>query len=181
MSDELSVLNEVASKLNGADIPYMISGSVAMNFYAQPRMTRDIDVVVVLKPADINTFVALFESDYYVDRDTVQKEVQRKGMFNLIHNELIVKVDFIMRKEGEYDDVAFSRRRKINIDDMHVWIISPEDLILSKCLWSKESMSEMQIRDVRNLIEVRENLDSEYMTSWVDRLGLKEVYERVQA
>ena len=181
MSDELSVLNEVASKLNGAGIPYMISGSVAMNFYAQPRMTRDIDIVVVLKPEDVDIFVSLFESDYYVDRDTIQKEVKRKGMFNLIHNKLIVKVDFIMKKEGEYDEVAFSRRRRIEVDSMSIWIISPEDLILSKCIWSRESKSEMQIDDVRNVLEAQPDLDSAYMTSWVNRLGVKKVFDGARA
>jgi hypothetical protein len=28
----------------------MLTGSMAMNYYAQPRMTRDIDVVVALHP-----------------------------------------------------------------------------------------------------------------------------------
>jgi hypothetical protein len=46
MSEELEVLKIVAECLNTAAIPYMITGSMAMNFYAIPRMTRDIDIVV---------------------------------------------------------------------------------------------------------------------------------------
>jgi hypothetical protein len=50
MSDGLVVLKLVATPLNGAGIPYMLSGSMAMNYYAQPRMTRDLDLVVELSP-----------------------------------------------------------------------------------------------------------------------------------
>jgi hypothetical protein len=34
----------VTEKLEEAGIPYMITGSMAANFYAIPRMTRDIDL-----------------------------------------------------------------------------------------------------------------------------------------
>ncbi len=43
MSQELEVLKIVTKRLKNANIPYMITGSVAANFYAVPRMTRDID------------------------------------------------------------------------------------------------------------------------------------------
>ena len=46
MSDELDVLKSVAARLGEAGIPYMVTGSMAANFYAVPRMTRDIDLVV---------------------------------------------------------------------------------------------------------------------------------------
>jgi hypothetical protein len=44
-------------------IPYMLTGSMAMSYYAQPRMTRDIDIVVALAASDIDTVVRLFEPD----------------------------------------------------------------------------------------------------------------------
>ena len=46
MSEELEVLRIVAERLGQAGIAYMVTGSVAMNHYAVPRMTRDIDLVV---------------------------------------------------------------------------------------------------------------------------------------
>jgi hypothetical protein len=46
MSEELEVLKIVTQRLREAGINYMISGSIASNYYTIPRMTRDIDVVV---------------------------------------------------------------------------------------------------------------------------------------
>jgi len=96
MSEELEVLNIVSWRLNEAEIPYMISGSIAANYYTVPRMTRDIDIVIELKQEDIDKFVALFEKDFYLNRETVTNEVSRQGMFNLIHNRYVVKIDFII-------------------------------------------------------------------------------------
>jgi hypothetical protein len=52
VSEQLDVLKLVAERLQRADIAYMISGSSALNYYAQPRLTRDIDIVVALKLED---------------------------------------------------------------------------------------------------------------------------------
>jgi hypothetical protein len=41
MSDELQVL-KLATRLDAAGIAYMVTGSMAMNDYVQPRMTRDV-------------------------------------------------------------------------------------------------------------------------------------------
>ena len=48
MIEQFKVLKDVVSRLESAGIPYMITGSLALNHYAQPRMTRDIDLVVDL-------------------------------------------------------------------------------------------------------------------------------------
>ena len=52
LSEELDVLKTVTRRLGDAGIPYMVTGSIAMNFYAVPRMTRDIDIVVELEISD---------------------------------------------------------------------------------------------------------------------------------
>jgi hypothetical protein len=39
----LQLLEKICQILESLGIPYMLSGSVAMNFYTDPRTTRDID------------------------------------------------------------------------------------------------------------------------------------------
>ena len=48
---ELLALRDVCARLDSAGIAYMLTGSLAMSFYARPRMTRDIDLVVALEAA----------------------------------------------------------------------------------------------------------------------------------
>ena len=113
MSEELEVLNQVTQRLEKAGIAYMITGSTAANFYTVPRMTRDIDIVVELLERDIDRFIRLFENDYYLEPETVRAAVKNKGMFNLIHDEYIIKIDFVVRKDTPYRRREFSRRKKV--------------------------------------------------------------------
>lgn len=180
MSEELEVLKMVTRKLDEAKIPYVISGSIAANYYTVPRMTRDLDVVVEMQESDVKNFVRLFQEDFFVDEDMVRTEVKKKGMFNLIQSAYIIKIDFILRKESDWQVMVFARRQKVQIDDMSIWLISPEDLILAKLLWAKDSASEMQLNDVRNLLQSAERLDGAYIKQWMAALGLQEVYQKVQ-
>ncbi len=45
MLSELELLFDVTRRLEEAGLDYMLTGSMALNHYAQPRMTRDIDIV----------------------------------------------------------------------------------------------------------------------------------------
>ncbi|MEA3226837.1 MAG: hypothetical protein U9Q07_12880, partial [Planctomycetota bacterium] len=75
MSEELEVLKTVANSLEEVGINYMVSGSIAANYYTIPRMTRDIDIVIELEQEGIDKFVGLFEGDFYVDREMIANEV----------------------------------------------------------------------------------------------------------
>ena len=180
MSDELVILQSVTTRLQVAGIPYMVTGSMAANFYATPRMTRDIDLVVELEEADVNRVVTLFHDEYYIDRDMVEQAVRNRSMFNMIHNALVVKVDCVVRKDSEYRREEFARRREVDIDGRRISLVAPEDLILSKLEWAKESRSQLQLDDVRNVLRSVPNLDRAYLNRWVDRLGLAALYAEVQ-
>ena len=98
----------------------------------------------------------------------------------MIHNALVVKVDCVVRKETEYRREEFARRRAVSVAGQWIFIVSPEDLILSKLDWAKESRSQMQLDDVRNLLRSVQGLDTEYLNRWADRLGLIELYQEVR-
>ncbi|CAN5751211.1 hypothetical protein BH18ACI4_BH18ACI4_26940 [soil metagenome] len=174
---ELDILRDVSQRLESAGIAFMLTGSVAMNYYAQPRMTRDIDLVVALEGTQAESFVRLFEAEYYVDRRAVANAIAERSMFNLIHNETIIKVDCIVLKSDAYRQEEFARRKQINVGDFQTWIVSRENLILSKLCWAKESKSEMQLRDVRNLLGPE--CDAVYLRSHAAALGLDELLTEV--
>ncbi len=53
--------------------------------------------------------------------------------------------------------------------DFETWIVSKEDLILSKLIWAKDSESERQLQDVRNLIA--SGHDESIIEHWTHTLG----------
>jgi hypothetical protein len=147
MKDELDVVRDISRRLDTAGIPFMLTGSMALNFYAQPRMTRDIDIVVALAPNDAGALLQQLANDYYISPEAVQTAVANRSMFNAVHNETVIKVDFIVRKSGLYRQTEFGRRRKLQIKEFSTWIVSKEDLIISKLDWARESESDFQFRD----------------------------------
>ncbi len=180
MSEEIEVLKTVTGGLNQVNIPYIISGSMAANYYTVPRMTRDIDVILMLKMLDVDRFVKIFEEDFFIDKESLQEEIKRKGMFNCIHKKFIIKVDFILSKDTSFQDSTFLRRRDVLIDNERMWIISAEDLILAKLLWAKDSLSAFQLHDIRNLMSTVKNLDHGYIQKWVADLELSDIYQRIK-
>ena len=65
MKTELEIVQDVSQKLESLGILYMLTGSIAMNYYAVPRMTRDIDLVVEVLEKDIPMIVNSFKKEYF--------------------------------------------------------------------------------------------------------------------
>jgi hypothetical protein len=173
VTEELEVLTMVTDRLEGAGIEYMLTGSFAASYYAVPRMTRDIDLVVELSAADADRFCVLFEGDFYLDRDAVRAAIASRGAFNLIHLAHVVKVDCIVRKDRRTE---FARQRRGPIEGHELALVAPEGLIISKLDWMRETCSEVQLGDVRNLLRSVPDLDEHYLAHWTERLGLDELY-----
>lgn len=179
MSEELNVLTKVCESLNKIGVDYMITGSIAANFYTVPRMTRDIDIIIELNIDKVSQIYKAFQDEFYIDEEMVIEEVRRNGIFNIIHNQTLVKVDFIILKDTPYRNLELNRRRSITIEDVTAYIVSPEDLIISKLIWAKDSHSEIQLNDVRNILEDVKSMDIEYLEKWVNELGIGAIYKEV--
>ena len=170
MTEEFEMLKDIASRLDSAGIEYMMTGSMAMALYASPRMTRDVDIIIRVSPDDSGRIVELFQDEYYIEETAVRDAIKNRGMFNAIHNKSVIKVDFIIRKDDEYRLEEFSRRTITAVQGMSISVVSPEDLILSKLVWSKMSDSELQFRDARQMLSALKDLDRAYMDTWAEKL-----------
>lgn len=179
MSEELEVLRIVTGRLDGEGIPYMVTGSMAVNYYGVPRMTRDIDIVVELSVADLDRVCELFRDEFYLERETLRESIERRTTFNIIHAALIVKVDFVVRKDTEYRRTEFARKRRVALEGHPFLIVAPEDLIISKLEWARDTRSEVQLADVRNLLRSVPEIDRSYVEQWTTRLGLGPLYREV--
>ncbi len=172
---ELDVLKDIVERLKSAGFDYMLIGSLAMNYYATPRMTCNIDLVVALRPNDAPRGKRLFADDYYVPEESLETTLAKRGLFNLVHMDSVIKVDIVVRKDAEYRQTEPARRRRVELVGFEVWIVSREDLILSKLVWAKPSHSEFQLRDVENLLS--SETDIGYLRSWAARLDVTDLIE----
>lgn len=171
--DQKHVLCDVVERFERLGINYMLTGSMAMIQYAMMRLTNDIDIVIEVSARDASRIIDCFEPDYYVPHNRVADAIARKFMFNLLHQQTLVKVDCVVRKDDVFQKEAFSRRKKIKYTDFELWIISREDLILSKLNWAKNTGSEMQRRDIANIL--RNGYDENYVESWAAKLEVTDL------
>lgn len=178
--EQLDLLRVVVTRLDEAGLAYMLSGSLALGYYAQPRMTRDIDIVVELTTGDIATVVALFERDFYCDADAVCRAVETRRLVNMVHGPTAQKVDLIVRKDSPYRRVEFERRQQRAIDGVSVWMVTAEDLLLSKLVWASETGSELQLRDARTLVALVDTLDWTYLEQWSHDLGVADQLQELR-
>ena len=173
-NEMLETLRDVAVRLNDLGINYMVTGSVAMSVYAKARSTMDIDVVLEIDSADAARFEKRFAGDYYVQSADIRRAASRRSVFNIINNSTLIKVDCIIRKDDKFEIEKFSRRRRSKIGNVDFWVISKEDLILSKLKWAADSHSERQFEDVQNILET--GVEDATVKDRISRMGLDEVW-----
>jgi hypothetical protein len=146
-----------------------------MSSYVTARATMDIDVIIEIEHSDIERFERRFAGDYYVSLESIRRARERYSMFNVLNFTTGVKVDFITRRPTPAEAAKFDRRRVSRIGETEFWVISKEDLILSKLWWAKDSHSERQFEDVRSLIE--SGSDAAMIDNEIESQGLSRVWQ----
>jgi hypothetical protein len=154
----------------------MIRSSVSIRVHEQ-RTGRPADRE---RPAsDVGKLLAAFATDHYLDADAVREAVRTSRMFNMMHLASGIKVDMILKKATAYRDLEFSRRQPVKLGHVSTWLVSREDLILSKLAWSRDSGSELQLRDARALLT--DTVDRDYLLRWAADLGVSDLLERLKS
>ncbi len=170
---QFELLRLLVSLLNEAEIRYMVVGSFASTFYGEPRMTRDIDLVVDPSLESIALVVerlgSLEEGRFYVG--DAQTAVTNRDMFNVIDNVTGWKVDLIVRKGRAFSQSELDRRVAAQLGGVDVFVSSAEDTVLAKLEWGSKSGSDRQFSDAVAVIRAQE-LDREYMELWATELGI---------
>lgn len=175
-------LRRVVHVLDEAGVPHMLTGSLAAAHYATPRATQDIDLVIEAEPADIDRLVeGLAAAGFYVDRSAAHEALRTEGQFNAIDPEGGWKVDLIIRKERPFSRTEFGRRVKASLLGVELSLASLEDLLIAKLEWSALGDSELQRRDVAQLLErAGDRLDTDYVDRWVEELGLGDEWRSIR-
>ena len=170
LDDQSQVLVDVVDRLDREDLRYMISGSIALSAYVQPRMTRDIDVVVDVSADRVDALLRAFHSGFYLDDAAARRAVAERRLVNAVHEATLVKVDLVIRKDAPFRRTEFERRQTVTVHNRQMWIVSPEDLLLSKLVWRTESGSAIQLQDAIQLAAL--DLDWTYVERWAAVLNV---------
>jgi hypothetical protein len=73
--------------------------------------------------------------------------------------------------------ILLARRRRHEIDDLPIWFVSPEDLVLLKLLSGRPR----DVADVGDVLFTQGQLDEEYLRAWAHELGVLDQLQGVLA
>ncbi len=170
----LEKLTEVFEKLH---IAYVVGGSMASSAYGTVRFTQDADITVEPFEHIAEKFFELLKADFYINRDTMYQALKNRNSFNIIHFATAFKIDIFIQADNDFQKQMLSRGRKLRLGngDKEVSFVSPEDIILLKLDWFRQSgcTSQRQWSDVQGVLAGQaKSLDFEYLKNWSKKLQI---------
>jgi hypothetical protein len=175
---ELAV--DAVRRLNRAGIAYLLTGSMASNYWGIPRTTHELDFVVQLPVQSIPSLLREFRSDFHLDEAAVRAALAPPYQFNAIDRRSALKIDFWMLHSDPFEMSMFARRRDINFLGERAWIATAEDVILHKLYWHSLTPSERQVGDAAGVVAVQsDSLDRNYLQRWAAELGVREKLNQI--
>lgn len=177
-------INQISAVLDRLKIDYIITGGIAVSLWGKPRHTADVDIVVEIDSIEsikdlIKDLKEIFPKSY-PDVEMAIDAFKRKSEFNVVESEFGLKADFFISDGSEYKKSEIKRGKVKEIDGKMIRFISPEDLIISKLIWYRDSRSTRQLEDIASVMDIQKNLDQKYLNLWIDKLDLKKEWRRIE-
>ena len=126
-----SDFSELLNIFKRNSVKYLIIGGYAFIQYAEPRFTKDLDVLVAANPENAKViYQSLLEFGAPL-QDLTEDDFAREGYFYQMGSPP-VRVDILMDIPGVKFEEAWERRLETYFDDVAVSFISKQDLIAAK-------------------------------------------------
>jgi hypothetical protein len=172
-------------RLNGLHVTHMITGSVASTAYGEPRLTHDVDIVLVVHAEDAKRLHKAFPPDefYCPPPEVIGEESARNsgGHFNLIHHSTGFKADCYTAGADPLHVWGLRHSRRIELDGEPVFLAPPEYVIVRKLQYYKESGFERHLRDIEGMLAVSgELIDNQALQYWLTEKAVSDAWSKVK-
>ncbi len=177
-------VEELAMKVIAAceaeNLDHMLTGAFAFNYYAIPRSTKDVDIVVDLTGGGkISDLIKRLEPEIEF-RGQVQFDTLTWGKRHIgtpAQNSTL-EVELFELFDDPFVQSQFQRRRRLILPQIAIetWIPTPEDIIVQKLRWARPK----DLDDARDVLatEDPETLDMPYIENWC---AIHKTTDRLQA
>jgi len=179
MIDEsfVDLIRSAVECLDRVGIEYAITGSVASAIHGEPVTTHDVDIVIRMTPAQARKLDADLPQRFYRSAERLVDVATRGGLVNLVDADTGLKVDLSVVEKNAFFDSVMRRRALTSFgEDAPSFVtVTPDDIILMKLLWRRDSRSEKQWRDALSVARVKgSSLEWKYLFEQAKALGIEE-------
>ena len=165
---------KITALFRAVKIDYMLVGGLAVAYWGYPRQSLDVDIVIGLNKTGTDDFIKTAE----------------KQNFSLSPHEIraMVKLGnrFVMEAEGvrldcwlprsEIERAALKNRKMKMVFGQKLYIISPEDLIISKLRVGRPR----DLEDIKTvLLRQGKKLKKAYLTKQANVIGMRDVLRKL--
>jgi hypothetical protein len=176
----LDLALQVIDALNEAGVGYMLVGSFSSNFYAPPRSTKDMDVVVAIMGDEITRLARRLAPVFTANPQASFEAVTGTRRYRFRSRESLFEVEFFDLGSDPHDQARFERRLRVTFEGRETFIPRPEDVIVTKLRWALGAKRAKDRDDVRNVIAVnRAELDWQYIHRWADSHGTRALLDEI--
>ncbi|MBV6395298.1 MAG: hypothetical protein HFACDABA_00873 [Anaerolineales bacterium] len=116
---------------NDRNVRYLVIGGYAVVQYAEPRFTKDLDVLISTDTKNADAVYHALKEFGAPLAGLTPKDFSEEGFFFQM-GVPPVRVDVLMGIPGIKFDECWDRRMEVDFDGLNVIFISKQDLILSK-------------------------------------------------
>jgi len=182
MNDLSHVLRDLVPLFERLEVPYAVMGGIAVRAYGIPRPTYDVDFTAALPRERL--------ADFYTEAEELGytvPEPYKTGWVDRVANMPVVKVRLhvedrgidvdVFLAESPFQQQVLERRRREQVGDRAMWMVSPEDLILLKLLARRPR----DLADIGDVLFTQGQLDEDYLRQWAEQLGVLDELEKVLA
>ena len=173
-----SITKQMIAALNQTGIPHMLVGAFARNYYAEPRSTKDADLVLGVAVGSFRPLLDALGPGYQLD-EQMAFETNTGTLKNVItHVESGFSIELFYLSEDPHDQERFKRRRPTRCEEQPTFVLTAEDYIITKLRWPRSK----DFDDARDVIAMQgDGLDWNYIQKWTAIHGCEAKLERVRA
>jgi hypothetical protein len=176
----VEIVQRCIEAFEGLQIPYVTVGAFSVNVYGSPRSTKDADFVVEFGSVSINAVVAALGDEFTLDPQMSFETITSTTRYRLRHRSTQFLIEMFLLSDDPHDQARFARRVFGRVGDRRAFVLTAEDLIITKLRWSRQGKRRKDADDVVNVLASQAGkLDLAYVRSWCLRHGTTDLFERL--
>lgn len=176
------IVRLVTDALDGLLVPYVLVGSFASNIYGIARSTQDVDLVIDSNLKRVSDLMRLLGPEFHRDPQIHFETVTGSSKSVIEHQPTKFEIEVFQLTDDPHDQSRFKRRRKARIYGSEMYVLTAEDVLVTKLNWLHRANRTKDLLDVQHVISVQdEHLDWPYIESWCNQHGSRALLEKIRS